>query len=126
MTVKTLLIVMVGGGLGAASRYGVNLLTLRLWGPFFPWGTLVVNLSGCYLAGLVYALEQRAQLLSPEMRSFLIPGFLGALTTFSAFALETLNIERTAGVWLPLVNILAHTIGCLLLAGFGIWLGSLI
>jgi fluoride exporter len=124
MTVKTLLIIMAGGGLGAASRYAVNLLTLRLLGPFFPWGTLVVNLAGCFLAGLVYAIAQRAQLLSFEMRLFLIPGFLGALTTFSAFAFETVNLGRASGVWLPLANILANMIGCLLLAGLGIWLGS--
>ena len=55
MTTK-LLLVMAGGALGAVSRYGVALLAARAWGTHFPWGTLIVNLAGCFLIGLLFAL----------------------------------------------------------------------
>ncbi len=120
-----LLLVMCGGSLGAASRYGVGLLAVKLWGPGFPWGTLTVNLVGCFLIGLLFSLADRVRLLTPEMRLFLITGYLGALTTFSSFALETVNAGRAGLMLQPLVNILVNNIGGLALTFFGIWLGSL-
>lgn len=120
-----LLLVMCGGSLGAASRYGVGLLAVKLWGPSFPWGTLIVNLAGCFLIGLLFALADRVRLLTPEMRLFLITGYLGALTTFSSFALETVNAGRVGLMLQPVVNILVNNIGGLALTFFGIWLGSL-
>ncbi|MFH0724861.1 MAG: fluoride efflux transporter CrcB [Pseudomonadota bacterium] len=122
---KKLLIVMFGGSLGAASRYGVNLLTVKLWGSGFPWGTLMVNLSGCFLIGLLFALSDRVRLLTPDMRLFLITGYLGALTTFSSFSLETVNAARAGIALLPLTNILINNIGGLTLTFCGMWLGGL-
>jgi CrcB protein len=123
--VTKLLLVMCGGSLGAASRYGVGLLAARLWGANFPWGTLTVNLVGCFLIGLLFALADRVRLLTPEMRLFLITGYLGALTTFSSFALETVNAGRVGLMLQPVVNILINNIGGLALTFFGMWLGSL-
>jgi CrcB protein len=122
---KKLLIVMFGGSLGAASRYGVNLLTVKLWGSGFPWGTLTVNLVGCFLIGLIFALADRVRLLTPDMRLFLITGYLGALTTFSSFSLETVNAARAGIALLPLTNILINNIGGLTLTFCGMWLGGL-
>lgn len=119
------LLVMCGGGLGAASRYGIGLLTARLWGNTFPWGTLAVNMAGCFLIGLLFALADRVRLLTPEVRLFLITGFLGALTTFSTFTLETTNAGRAGLVLLPFVNILVNNAGGLALTFLGIWLGNL-
>jgi len=123
--VTKLFLVMCGGSIGAASRYGVGLLAVKLWGPSFPWGTLIVNLAGCFLIGLLFALADRVRLLTPEMRLFLITGYLGALTTFSSFALETVNAGRVGLMLQPLVNILVNNIGGLALTVFGMWLGSL-
>lgn len=123
--VKKLLIVMLGGSLGAASRYGISLLAAKAWGTYFPWGTLMANLLGCFLIGLIFALADRTRLLSPDMRLLLITGFLGALTTFSSFALETVNAGRVGMTLLPLTNILVNNIGGLALAFFGMWLGGL-
>ncbi|MBI5062373.1 MAG: fluoride efflux transporter CrcB [Desulfatitalea sp.] len=120
-----LLLVMFGGSLGAASRYGVGLLAVKLWGPGFPWGTLVVNLVGCFLIGLLFSLADRVRLLTPEMRLFLITGYLGALTTFSSFALETVNAGRVGLMLQPLANILMNNLGGLALTFLGLWLGSL-
>ena len=122
---KKMLLVMGGGGLGAASRYGVSLLTAKLWGPHFPWGTLVVNLVGCFLIGLIFALADRVRFLTPDVRLLLITGYLGALTTFSSFSLETVNAGRAGMALLPLANILINNVGGLALTFFGIWLGGL-
>ena len=84
-TLDKWLLVMLGGSLGAASRYAVSLLTARLFGPQFPYGTMVVNLAGCFLIGLLFALADRSRLLTPDVRLLLITGYLGALTTFSTF-----------------------------------------
>ncbi|MBM9535569.1 fluoride efflux transporter CrcB [Desulfobulbus alkaliphilus] len=120
-----LLLVMVGGSLGAASRYGIGLLSARLWGASFPWGTLIVNLVGCFLVGLLFALADRSRLLSPDIRLLLITGYLGALTTFSTFSLETVNAGRAGLVLQPLTNILANNLGGLTLAYVGLRLGGL-
>jgi fluoride exporter len=122
---KKWLIVMCGGGLGAASRYGAGLLAVNYWGAGFPYGTLMVNLVGCFLIGLLFALAERTQLLTPNLRLFLITGYLGALTTFSAFALETVNAGRAGLTLQPLINVLANTTGGLSLTLAGLWLGGL-
>jgi CrcB protein len=122
--VTKLLLVMFGGSLGAISRYGVGLLAVKLWGPGFPWGTLIVNLVGCFLIGLLFALADRVRLLTPEMRLFLITGYLGALTTFSSFALETVNAGRVGLMLQPLTNILLNNLGGLGLTFLGLWIGS--
>lgn len=116
--------VMAGGSLGAVSRYAVGLLAARWWGTHFPWGTLVVNLSGCFLIGLLFALSERARLLTPDMRLFLITGYLGALTTFSSFALESVSAGRAGLILLPLTNILLNNLGGLSLTFLGLWIGG--
>jgi fluoride exporter len=67
-----ILLVMVGGSLGALSRYGVSLLAVKLFGTRFPWGTLIVNLSGCFLIGLAFALADRGlSIMNPSFACFL-------------------------------------------------------
>jgi CrcB protein len=122
---KKLLLVMCGGSLGAASRYGIGLLAARAWGTHFPWGTLTANLAGCFLIGLLFALADRARLLSPDIRLLLITGYLGALTTFSSFALETVNAGRIGLTLQPLFNILVNNIGGLALTYIGMRIGGL-
>lgn len=119
------LLVMVGGSLGAASRYGVGLLTARLWGTGFPWGTMVVNLTGCFIIGLLFALADRSRLLTPDVRLLLITGYLGALTTFSSFSLETVNAGRAGLALQSLTNILINNAGGLALTYLGMRLGGL-
>ncbi len=121
---KRLGLVMCGGGLGAASRYGISLLAARIIGTSFPWGTLAVNLSGCFLIGLLLALADRTRFLTPDMRLLIITGYLGALTTFSTFSLETVSAGRAGLILQPLANILANNIGGITLTFLGIWVGS--
>jgi CrcB protein len=120
-----LVVIMCGGALGAVSRYLVGLLAVRLWGTYFAWGTLVVNLVGCFLIGLLFALSDRARLLTPDVRLFLITGYLGALTTFSSFALETVNAGRAGLMLQPLANILFNNLGGMALTVLGLWIGNL-
>ena len=125
ITLDKWLLVMLGGSLGAASRYAVSLLTARLFGPQFPYGTMVVNLAGCFLIGLLFALADRSRLLTPDVRLLLITGFLGALTTFSTVSLETVNAGRAGLTLQSLTNILINNLGGLSLTWLGLRLGGL-
>ena len=124
-TLDKWLLVMLGGSLGAASRYAVSLLTARLFGPQFPYGTMVVNLAGCFLIGLLFALADRSRLLTPDVRLLLLTGYLGALTTFSTFSLETVNAGRAGLTLQSLTNILINNLGGLSLTWLGLRLGGL-
>lgn len=116
------LLVMLGGGLGALCRYGVNLLSVRIAGTHFPAGTLAVNLTGCLLIGLVFGISERTALIGPQARLFLATGFLGALTTFSSFAVETVAAAQAGQTQLALINILANNLLCLALVVVGMLL----
>lgn len=119
------LLVMLGGSLGAASRYGIGLVTAKWLGTNYPWGTLTVNLSGCFIIGLLFALADRSQLLTADVRLFLITGYLGALTTFSSFSLETVNAGRAGLTLQVLTNILINNLGGLTLTYIGLRVGGL-
>ena len=82
------LLVFLGGGLGAASRYGFNVFVPRLVGGDYPWHTIVINVTGCFIMGLLTELMALRLNVSNEMRLFLTTGVLGGYTTFSAFALD--------------------------------------
>lgn len=89
--------VALGGGIGAAARYGVNVWSGRVLGAEFPWHTLIVNVLGCFIMGLLTGLLALKLNLSQEARAFLTTGILGGFTTFSAFSLDTaLLMERKA------------------------------
>lgn len=112
-------LVFLGGGVGSLLRYGTTLLSARLLGTTYPWGTAIVNLFGCFLIGLIYGLAERAQGIGPSARLFLMTGFLGGLTTFSTFSLESVNAYRTGGLAALLINLLVHNVGGLSLAVLG-------
>lgn len=116
---------MLGGGFGAISRYLIGIMAARVWGANFPWGTLIVNMVGCFLIGLIFALAESVRLLTPGIRLFLITGFLGALTTFSSFSLETTNAVRAGLTLQPVMNIMINNLGGFGLTFLGYWLGSL-
>lgn len=119
-----LAMVMMGGCLGAACRYGVGLLSVRVAGSGFPWGTLTVNMLGCFLIGLVFGMAERAVWLTPPVRLFIVTGFLGAFTTFSSFAVETANTAGGGSLRLAAVNILLNNAGGLVLVFLGMRLAQ--
>ncbi len=116
---KQLLAVALGGGIGAVLRYSVGEWIHRISGPLFPWGTLTVNLAGCFLIGIIWELSNTT-LLSPQFRLFVMTGLLGAFTTFSTFSLETLNLIRDGEIRLAVANqVISVAFGLVLvLAGF--------
>ena len=93
------LLVAFGGAIGSVLRYYVGQWTLRLMGPAFPWGTLAVNVVGCFVIGVFAELIARKFNASTELRLLLITGFLGGFTTFSAFSLDAISLfERGEAV----------------------------
>ncbi len=121
-----ILLVILGGSVGALCRYGVSLLAVRFLGTRFPFGTLVVNLSGCFLVGLSLALADRGlNIMSPSARLFFVTGFLGAMTTFSAFALETVNAVRAETYWIAAAIFLSNNLIGGALVFLGIWAGKM-
>lgn len=110
----------VGGFLGSIGRYALSGGVQRIWPTAgFPYGTLTVNLIGCYLIGMLGAGADVRNLFSPEARVLVFIGFLGGFTTFSTFAYETLALGRDAESLKVAVNIVIHVTGCLL----GVWAG---
>jgi fluoride exporter len=90
----------LGGIAGALSRYYLQLWSGETWGTAFPWGILVINLSGCWLMGLLYGLtNQRLIDISPVFYTTLTTGFLGAYTTFSTYGLDTIKLLEKNLFW---------------------------
>src|SRR5918912_1508038 len=91
------LIVFLGAGIGGAMRHGVNVAAVRLLGYEFPFGTLIVNVLGSFLIGILAGYFAFRPGIGQHMRLFLTTGVLGGFTTFSAFSLDTaLLVERQA------------------------------
>lgn len=114
------IVLALSGALGALSRFLLATWVQERMTNLFPWGTFVVNISGCYLLGLVYILGINTLIIGPNARTFLAIGFLGAYTTFSTFSLETLNIIKNGEIKLALLNIIASIIFGLI----AVWLGT--
>lgn len=108
-----------GGAIGTVLRYSLSGFTYRFVNGVFPWGTLLVNLAGSFVIGLLWGLFEIDN-FSTNVRHFIFIGILGGFTTFSTFTLESLNLFRDGEIKLALSNILASNIFGLLLvlAGF--------
>lgn len=92
---KAFFIVAIGSGLGGALRYGMQLLLQRFYPSAFPLGTLSVNITGCFLIGIFFSLAEKNTLISPEIKLFLITGFCGGFTTFSAFSIDNITLMNS-------------------------------
>lgn len=112
-------LVFFGGGLGAALRHGVNILTLRLFGFGFPWGTLTVNVVGSAIMGLLAAYFTLDGGSSPAWRLLLTTGILGGFTTFSTFSLDVVFLWERGEVGLAAL----YAAGSLVLAIGGLFAG---
>lgn len=96
------------GAAGALARYGLQGAVQRAFGAGFPWGTLAVNLLGCLLFGIFWAIAEQRLTLSAEIRIIVLIGFLGAFTTFSTFAFETGKLIEDSEWLLAGLNLLAQ------------------
>ncbi|MEE9375896.1 MAG: fluoride efflux transporter CrcB [Rhizobiaceae bacterium] len=116
-------LVFIGGGLGAAGRHLVGIAALRQFGPNFPYGTLIVNVVGSLLMGLLIGwLVRRGISTSNELRLFLATGVLGGFTTFSAFSLDIANLWEK-GALLPAASYALSTVViCIISVFIGLWI----
>ena len=113
----------LAGALGTLTRYAISGWTQRLAGESFPWGTLAVNMAGCFLFGFVWALAEDRLVISGETRFLILTGFMGAFTTFSTYAFETADQLRESQWLLATANVAAQTVGGLVLVLAGLALG---
>ena len=101
-----LLLIGLGGFAGAIARYLVDGVVADRSGGTFPWGTLVVNVSGSFLLGLLFAMSTDRAILPAEIRGPLLIGFIGAYTTFSTYMLESWRLVEAGDVAVALLNLL--------------------
>lgn len=113
----------VGGFLGAVARYLVDGWVLSRTGADLPWGTLVINLSGSFVLGVLFALAIDRAILSPEIRGPLMIGFLGAYTTFSTLMLESWRLFEEGSTMLGLANLVGSVVLGLIAVVGGLALG---
>lgn len=92
--IRTMLLVGAGGFLGSVSRYLASKLIQESVSSGFPYGTFIVNITGCLFIGLIYGISERSALLTSGWKMFLVAGFCGGFTTFSTFANENLALLR--------------------------------
>lgn len=101
------LLLLLGGGLGAVMRFSLALWVDARAGVQFPWGTLAVNVAGCFAIGVVATLAEEHAIVSPALRLFLVTGLLGGFTTFSAFGMETWQLVEDGRGLAALANAVA-------------------
>ncbi len=116
----------LGGALGAVSRYLMALWVNGWWDRSFPLATLLINILGSLLMGVVVVVLVERLQLGPEFRAALMTGFLGGFTTFSTFSLESYNLLAQGELTSALLYLLASVILCVLALALGIWLARLI
>src|SRR5262249_37906567 len=116
----TLLWIGLGGFVGSVLRYGISVaVQSQTGGALFPYGTLVVNLTGCFVIGFLAQLADARDVFTPEARAFVFVGVLGGYTTFSTFGNESVNLLRAGENLYALVDVGAHV----LLGLSAVWLG---
>ena len=120
-----LLLVMLGGAIGAGFRYHVSLVALRNMGPGFPWGTFIVNLIGGLLMGILAGNLAREADGGEPLRLVLGVGVLGGFAPFSAFSLETYNMLIRGDGALAASYAFSSVVGATLLLAAGLWLTRL-
>lgn len=119
MSVQILYIALFGA-VGCLSRYFLSGWVYNLFGRNFPYGTLVVNVTGAYIIGLIMEFSMSSELVSPALRIGLTIGFLGGLTTFSTFSYETFKLLEDGEFLIASINILISVLFCLFFTWTGI------
>ena len=113
--------VFLGGGAGSVARYLMTIAAARLISPTFPFGTLIVNLVGCFFIGFVHTVAMSSTRLSLDARFFLTTGVLGGLTTYSAFNYETLSLLERGEARSAVLYAASMLAGCGLAGILGVW-----
>jgi CrcB protein len=110
------------GGLGCMARFLASGWTHQLFGRSLPYGTLLVNVVGSFLLGLLMTFGLRGTLFSPELRIGMTVGFLGGFTTFSTFSYETIRLLEEGSLWQAGANVTLNLLVCLIFSLLGMLL----
>lgn len=116
----------IGAVLGANLRYWVGDWAAQRFGSGFPYGTLLINLSGSFLLGLIISMSMENFIIDPRLRLLLTIGFLGSYTTFSTYAYESIALISQGQWGLGLFNLLGSSLLGAFFAILGIWLGKIL
>ncbi len=111
---KSWVLVFLGGGMGAALRYGLTGAVHRVLPADFPYGTMAVNILGCLTIGVVMGLVDEQAVIPPALRLFLTIGVLGGFTTFSSFSYESVALLRSGDFLRAAINVTVTVFFCLL------------
>ena len=122
----TLVFVGAGGFFGAISRYLVDGWVSAATGGSFPWGTFVINVSGSFLLGLLFAASVERGILPADIRAPVLTGFIGAYTTFSTLTLETWRLIESGNDLLAIANIGGSLLLGLVAVAAGLTIGRLV
>src|SRR5580704_12186681 len=115
------LLVLAGGAIGSLARYIAGTAVMNRFTGRFPLGTLIVNVSGCFLIGAIMTMLTQKTPPHPNWRLFLVVGILGGYTTFSSFEWETFAAARDGSPWIGLLNVMASVV----LGYLAVWLGAI-
>lgn len=113
----------LAGALGTLARFGLSGLVQRVCGSRFPWGTTFVNLTGCFLFGLIWMLAEDRRWIHPQLRLVLLTGFMGAFTTFSTYAFETGALLQAGQGWRAVANAFGQLLAGVLFVFLGLAAG---
>lgn len=119
MSMSTIIAVGSGGFLGAITRMAMTGWVNKTFPHALPLGTLGVNVAGSFLMGILFGLFYVSGFFSPTMKSFLTTGFLGAMTTYSTFAMESFFLMQGGSFWFATLNVLLNVTATILFAGAG-------
>jgi fluoride exporter len=123
---EKVLYISIGAILGANARYWIGDWAAQKWGTAFPYGTLIINITGSLLLGFFITIATERFLIDPRLRILIAVGFFGAYTTFSTYAMESFNLLSN-GQWLyGMFNLFGSTILGVLAAALGVYLGKLL
>lgn len=114
--------VALGGAIGATLRYGINLGSAHYLGQGYPWGTLIVNITGSFLMGIMIAKFVQMQNISPEIKALCTTGILGAFTTFSTFSLDFVTLWERGVCLQALIYLLLSIILSIFALVIGLWI----
>ena len=114
--------VALAGLTGTLIRYWLAGFVSRQYGENFPWGTLIVNLIGSFLAGAIYHLAEERLLISPTLRTIILIGLIGGFTTFSSYGLQTFTLLRDGQIGLATLNVAVSNVLGLLM----VWMGYVV
>ena len=119
LMIKTLFLIGLGGGIGSVLRYLTSVVIEKYYATVFPLATLIINIFGCLLIGIIMGVLEKNQVTDSAMKWLLVTGFCGGFTTFSAFGYENIRLLQNGSIFLPFVYI-----SCSIILGLGsVWLG---